>query len=177
MRLAFRDVDQPRGGYKGPLPIRDFVLQYLQNKGEDYVANIHRAYLEELWNIAVSKGRIIYTATGNLSRWKSRPYHKTTYKSFNKELHDLVRAGLVEPSGNEEVSDMPQFSGWDEAPIRRYYRLASGVTSTTKKKKQTVRTFKTTVLTPKEITPAPVAAPVKQSFRDLPIEPGKKKKK
>ena len=102
-------VTPGRGGNRHPLSVRAFILDHLA-AGEDYGANIHRAYKAELDRIAKENGR----------RYR---YHKPRYHSFEMQVQLLAREGLIEFSGKEEESDSPQFQGWEFKPVRRYYRL------------------------------------------------------
>ncbi len=103
-------ITRQRGGDRHPLSVRTFILAHLSTVGEDYIASMHRAYKAELDRIARENGR-------------RRPYHKPRYHSFEVAVQILAREGLVEFSGKEEESDFPQFEGWDNKPLRRYYRL------------------------------------------------------
>ena len=98
-----------RGGNRHPLSVRAFILDHLA-AGQDYIANMHRAYKAELDRIAKENGR-------------RRLYRKPRYHSFDVAVQVLAREGLVEFSGREEESDSPQFEGWELKPLRRYYRL------------------------------------------------------
>jgi len=99
-----------RGGNRHPLSTRGFILGHLVAVGEDYGANIHRAFKKELDRIAGENGR-------------RRRYHKPTYSSFQMQVQHLAREGLIEFSGREEESDNPMFEGLEFKPVRRYYRL------------------------------------------------------
>lgn len=103
-------VTPGRGGNRHPLSVTAFILDHLAAVGEDYGASMHRAYKEELDRIAMEKGR----------RYR---YHKPRYHSFEMKVQLLTREGLIEFSGKEEESDNPQFQGWENKPVRRYYRL------------------------------------------------------
>jgi len=103
-------VTPGRGGNRHPLSVRTFILDHLAAAGEDYIANMHRAYKAELDRIARENGR----------RYR---YHKPRYHSFEMQIQLLAREGLIEFSGREEESDYPQFQGWEFKPVRRYYRL------------------------------------------------------
>ena len=98
-----------RGGNRHPLSVRAFILDHLAG-GEDYIANMHRAYKAELDRIARENGR----------RYR---YHKPRYHSFEMSVQMVKREGLVEFSGREEESDAPQFKDSEFKPVRRYYRL------------------------------------------------------
>jgi len=103
-------VTPGRGGNRHPLSVRAFILDHLAAVGEDYGANIHRAYKAELDRLARENGR----------RYR---YHKPIYSSFQMQVQHLAREGLIEFSGREEESDKPMFEGLEFKPIRRYYRL------------------------------------------------------
>ena len=101
-----------RGGNRHPLSVRTFILDHLAAVGEDYIANMHRAYKAELDRIARENGR----------RYR---YHKPRYHSFEMKVQILTREGLIEFTGREEESDSPQFEGWEFKPVRRFYSLKS----------------------------------------------------
>jgi len=99
-----------RGGNRHPLSVRAFILNHLAAIGEDYSANMHRAYKADLDRVARENGR------------RCR-YHKPRYHSFEMKVQLLTREGLIEFSGREEKSDYPQFQGWEFKPVRRFYKL------------------------------------------------------
>ena len=103
-------ITRQRGGNRHPLSSREFIIDYLSTNGEDYGANIHRAYKAELDRIARENGR----------RYR---YHRASYSSFNKVMNLLAREGVIEFTGREEESDNPMFEGMEWKPVRRYYRL------------------------------------------------------
>ena len=103
-------ITRQRGGNRHPLSVRGFILDHLAAVGEDYISSMHRAYKAELDRIAQEKGR----------RYR---YHKPRYHSFEMAVQMLAREDLIEFSGREEESDAPQFQGWENKPVRRYYRL------------------------------------------------------
>lgn len=105
-------ITRVRGGNHHPLSVRGFILDYLSMAGEQYIAEMHRAYKAELNHLAAQNGR--------------RPYHKPVYHSMEMAVQRLTREGLIEFSGREEESDSLQFANWDVKPMRRYYRLATG---------------------------------------------------
>lgn len=105
-------ITPQRGGNRHPLSVRGFILEHLANKGEDYIANMHRAYKAELDRIARENGR----------RYR---YHKPRYHSFEMKVQLLTREGLIEFSGREEESDHPMFENMEWKPVRRFYRLKS----------------------------------------------------
>jgi len=99
-----------RGGNRHPISVRAFILDHLAAASEDYGANIHRAYKDELDRIARENGR----------RYR---YHRPSFPSFSKKMNQLTREGLIEFTGREEESDNPMFDNMEWKPIRRYYRL------------------------------------------------------
>lgn len=101
-----------RGGNRHPLSVRVFILDHVAAVGEDYIANMHRAYKAELDRVAREKGR-------------RQRYHKPRYHSFEVAVLNLAREGLIEFSGREEESDSPKFAGQQSKPLRRFYRLKS----------------------------------------------------
>ena len=103
-------VTPGRGGNRHPLSVRAFILDHLAAAGEDYGANIHRAYKVELDRIASENSR----------RYR---YHRPSFPSFSKKMNLLSREGLIEFSGREEESDNPMFDNREWKPVRRYYRL------------------------------------------------------
>ncbi|MBA7697390.1 hypothetical protein ES703_106055 [subsurface metagenome] len=103
-------ITRQRGGNHHPLSVRGFILDHLATVGENYIAQMHRAYKAELDRIARENGR----------RYR---YHKPRYHSFEMSVQMLRREGLVKFSGKEEESDSPKFQGWESKPMRRYYML------------------------------------------------------
>lgn len=106
-------VTRTRGGNMHPLNVAGFIIAHLTIHGEDYISSMHRAYKVVLDQLAFENKR-------------RRPYHKARYHSFEMQVQLLAREGIVEFSGREEPSDSPQFAGWDNPPMLRYYRLARG---------------------------------------------------
>ena len=100
-----------KGGNYHPIATKDFVIGHLSAVGEDYPANIHRAYVEALKILAEQKGR-------------PKPYHKCHYSSFIVSFNNLVREGLVVFSGREERSDDPRAQANKIIPLRKYFRIA-----------------------------------------------------
>lgn len=107
-----------RGGNHHPLSVRAFILGHLANNGEAYIANMHRAYRDELKRLAEIRGLFI----GKRSK-RIKPYHCPRYHSFAVKVQSLIREGLIEFSGREEESDAPPFRNPKFKPMRRYYRL------------------------------------------------------
>lgn len=106
------EVEPTRGGFRKPISTRDFILDYLRENGQQYIAEMHRAYKKELDRLARENGR-------------KRPYHKPRYHSFEMCVQLLAREGAIEFSGKEEESDNLRFIGWEFKPVRRFYRLKS----------------------------------------------------
>jgi len=116
-------VSRQRGGNRHPLSVRGFIIAHLTMFGEDYIANIHRAYKLALDQMAIENGRLKQNSDGRLM---GKRYHKPVYHSFEMALWRLAQEGAIEFSGREEESDNPQFVNWPSPPVRRYYRLATG---------------------------------------------------
>ncbi len=116
-------ITRVRGGNHHPLSIKGFIIAHLTMAGEDYIANIHRAYKLALDQMAVENGRLKQNSNGRLM---GKRYHKPVYHSTEMAVQRLAREGLIEFSGREEESDSPQFINWPVPPVRRYYRLATG---------------------------------------------------
>lgn len=110
MEVDTLKITPGRGGNRHPLSVRAFILDHLAAVGEDYGANIHRAYKAELDRIARENGR----------RYR---YHRPSYSSFNKKMNLLAREGVIEFTGREEESDNPMFNNMGWKPVRRYYRV------------------------------------------------------
>jgi len=107
-------VNQPkitgqRGGNRHPVSVRGFILNHLARR-DDFISSMHRAYKAELDRVALQNGR-------------RHRYNKPRYHSFEMAVQLLAREGLIVFSGREEESTAPQFQGWPNKPMRRYYRL------------------------------------------------------
>ena len=111
-------ITRQRGGNRHPLSVTAFILEHLAAVGEDYGANIHRAYKRRLKELAESN-RVV---KGKRSL-RVKYYHKPSFPSFNKKMNLLAREGVIEFSGREEESDNPMFDNMGWKPVRRYYRL------------------------------------------------------
>lgn len=115
------EIEPRKGGFRKPIKTTEFILVYLRNNGEAYIAEMHRAYKLELLKVAEQNPRRCrVTKYGEI---KVRPYHAPRYHSFEMEVQLLTRQGLIEFCGREEESDSPQFQGWDAKPLRRFYHL------------------------------------------------------
>jgi hypothetical protein len=139
----YRDITSKRGGFNKPVSVSNFIIEIL-SMGDDYISHMHKLYLDKLNEIAIANGRIQYTVKGTISRRKSKPYHKTTYHSFEMAVQKLTRAGFIEFSGHEEVSPEPRFIHWPLPPLRRYYRIVKGIKPT--EIKESKRKFKSTII-------------------------------
>ena len=109
-----------RGGNRHPLSVRAFILDYLADNGEQYIAEMHRAYKAELERLAENDPQRLVNGRRGI---KVKHYHKPRYHSFEMSVQLLRREGLIEFSGREEESDSHQFDYWEFKPVRRYYRL------------------------------------------------------
>jgi len=100
-------ITRQRGGNRHPISVKGFILDHLAANGEDYIANMHRAYKMELNRLAIENGR-------------RYAYHKPRYHSFEMAVQILAREGSILFSGREEESDYPQFQDWENKPLRRF---------------------------------------------------------
>jgi len=99
-----------RGGNRHPLSVMTFILEHLAISGEDYIANMHRAYKFQLDTLAAERNR-------------REPYHKPSYHSFEVKVLQLVREGKLEFADREENSDSARVQRFERKPVRRFYRL------------------------------------------------------
>ena len=104
-------IKRGAGGNQHPIATRQFILDRLAQVGEDYFSGLHQAYKHELDQLARDRRREYL-------------YHHPNYFSFYKTVRQLMREGLVEFSGREEVVDEPRFAKWENPPIKRYVRLS-----------------------------------------------------
>jgi len=187
-----RKGDERQGGFRKPIKTSDFILQTLA-RGADYISHMHSLYTDELFRLGVENGKIVYTPTGNVSRRKSHPYKKIKYHPFELVVKALEREGKIE-FDHETVSDNPIFKTWPLPPLRRWYRLASGVVAPPLIKRTVIRipviapappppqvkeiVVKTTPVKEIKVKPSP---PVKEVVvkpaekKELPVETRKKK--
>jgi len=115
------EIEPTRGGFRKPISVKRFILDYLSQNGEAYIAEMHRAYKEELKVLAEQNPkRRQVTRYGEV---KTIPYHTPRYHSFEMQVQQLSRQGLIEFSGRQEESDARQFGGWEDRPVRRFYRI------------------------------------------------------
>jgi hypothetical protein len=99
-----------RGGNRHPLSVMDFIIEHLTISGEDYIANMHRAYKFRLDTLAAE-------------RLRRKPYHKPSYHSFEVKVLQLAREGKVEFSDRTQNSDNARVERLERKPVRRFYRL------------------------------------------------------
>ncbi len=109
-----------RGGFRKPLQVSVFILDWLAKVGEDNISSMKKNYYEALTEAGRLGGRFEYEP--NTDTWKGKPYRKPTYHSFKIAVENQIRLGLVEIA-RTEVSDDPRFANWPEKPLRNYYRL------------------------------------------------------
>ena len=102
-------IHRQRGGNHHPVSVGGFILNHLKTR-EDFISSMHRAYKAELDRVALQNGC-------------RHRYNKPRYHSFEMAVQKLAREGLIVFSGREEESTAPQFQGWPNKPMRRYYRL------------------------------------------------------
>ena len=46
------EIERRRGGFRKPISVKAFILGYLAENGEAYIAQMHRAYKAELKRLA-----------------------------------------------------------------------------------------------------------------------------
>ncbi|MDD5510671.1 MAG: hypothetical protein PHI12_07675 [Dehalococcoidales bacterium] len=100
-----------KGGDHHPLRVVDFIVEYLSSHREASTTEMHKAYLVRMKALSVQAGRKI-------------PYRMATWDSFRVKVWTLQGQGILEISENVEESPEPQFSGRDEVPTRKLFRLA-----------------------------------------------------
>jgi len=102
---------EERGGFRKPVSLEQFVVEHLQEVGEDHPSAIHQAYKDKL------------KAVGLPARRHGLHYKATTYYSFTRQLQSMVLKGIIVQSDRVEVSDSLHTQHWKERPMRKYYRL------------------------------------------------------
>jgi len=121
------EIEPTRGGYRKPLSTREFILEYLDKNGEAYIAEMHRAYKEEL--------KVIATANAEVPTYRGRGRRPTTprakryvlprYHNFQGMVWRMAQEGLIRLSRTEPtMGQHEQFKGFAEPPQRHYYTLA-----------------------------------------------------
>jgi len=105
---------EERGGFRKPVSLEQFVVEHLQEVGENHPSAIHQAYKEKLKDVKLPASR------------RGLPYKACTYYSFTRQLQSMVLKGVLAQSDRVEVSDSLHTQHWKEKPKRKYYRLAKG---------------------------------------------------
>jgi len=115
------EIEPHRGGFRKPISVRAFILDYLAENGEAYIAQMHRAYKAELKRLAAaSDKRTVMGKRGIMVR----PYHSPTYHSFQIKVWVMAREGLLEFNRSEPTTGLNnQFKGFAQLPERHYYKL------------------------------------------------------
>ena len=120
-------IEPTRGGFRKPISTREFVLDYLRSNGEAYVAEMHRAYKEELKAIATANAEVPpYHGQG---RRPTTPHPKKyvypRYHSFQAEVWRMTREGIIVLARSEPTEGLHgQFKGFETPPERHYYQIA-----------------------------------------------------
>lgn len=99
-----------RGGNRHPLSVMTFILEHLAISGEDYIANMHRAYKSRLDALAAERNR-------------RQPYHHPSYPSFAVKVWQLAQEGKLEFADREQNSDDARVQHLESKPVRRFFRL------------------------------------------------------
>jgi len=102
---------EERGGFRKPVALEQFVVEHLQEVGEDHPSAIHKAYKERLKTVEMPAGR------------HGVPYKACTYYSFTRQLQSMALKGVIVRSERVEISDSLHTQHWEEKPKRKYYRL------------------------------------------------------
>lgn len=115
------EIERRRGGFRKPISVRVFILDYLADHGEAYIAEMHRAYKEELKRLAESNPNRVVMGKHSL---RVRLYHSPCYHSFHVKAWELAREGLIELTRTEPTTGLNnQFKGFAQLPERHYYKL------------------------------------------------------
>lgn len=121
------EIEPTRGGFRKPLSTREFILGYLENNGEAYIAEMHRAYKEELKAIATASAEVpTYRARGRRPTVpKAKRYTYPRYHNFQGQVWKLAQEGVIQLARTETTTGRHgQFKGFAQPPERHYYRLA-----------------------------------------------------
>jgi len=122
------EIEPRPGGFRKPLSTRDFILEYLREKGEEgeYIAELHRAYKKALTELALN-GAVVpaYQGRGRKPTIpRVRKYAYPRYHNFQQQVWKLAQEGLIELSRIEPTEGLHgQFRGFKKPPERHYYRL------------------------------------------------------
>lgn len=104
---------EERGGFRKPVSVEQFVIEHLQEVGEDHASAIHKAYKERLREIDLPAHR------------RGVPYKACTYYSFTRKLQSMELKGVITQSGRVEISDSKHTEHFKEKPKRKYYKIYS----------------------------------------------------
>lgn len=120
------EIEPKQGGFRKPLSTREFILRYLGERGEAYIADMHRAYKKALAAIASEIAEVpAYRGKGRkpgIARVKKYVYPR--YHNFQGQVWKLAQEGLIELARIEPTRGIhDQFRGFDKPPDRHYYRL------------------------------------------------------
>lgn len=99
------------GGFRKPISVRQFVIEYLQAVGEDHPSAMHQAY-----KVALAEMPLLASRRG-------RRYKACTYYSFSRELQAMKLEGIIKHGNKTEVSDSKHTAHWETKPLRNYYTL------------------------------------------------------
>lgn len=115
------EIQPTRGGFRKPIRVKEFIVDYLAAHGEAYIAEMYRGYKGELRRLAEENpDRVVMTRGGP----RVRLYHNPCYLSFRVKLWELAREGTVEFSRSEATIGLDgQFKGFANLPERHYYKL------------------------------------------------------
>ena len=105
---AYREqISGARGGYRKPVSMPDFIIDWLSKVGKDNIASIRRNYYDALTEAGRLGGRFYQDDNGN---WRGPPYKKPSYQSVKVQVENLIRSGQVQIVGSE-LSNDPHFDG------------------------------------------------------------------
>lgn len=120
------EIEPRQGGFRKPLSTREFILNYVREKGEAYIAEMHRAYKKTLGELAMAGAAVPrYTGTGRKpSIPRARKYVFPRYHNFQQQVWKLAQEGVIVLARTETTKGLHgQFSGFKKLPERHYYRL------------------------------------------------------
>lgn len=109
-------IEPRRGGFRKPLGVRVFILDYLGRVGEDHTSAIHRAYKQALRELGEANPILPKTKRG---KPKPRKYKHCTYYSFKDELEAMQREGLIQKARAEPS----WIEKWGEEVLHQFWRL------------------------------------------------------
>ncbi len=121
------EIEPTRGGYRKPLSTREFILGYLEKNVEAYIAEMHRAYKEEMKAIATANAEVpTYRGRGRRPTIpRAKRYVLPRYHNFQGMVWKMAQEGLIRLARTEPTRGQhEQFKGFAEPPQRHYYTLA-----------------------------------------------------